>query len=394
MASAYDILLQKITDKTLTIGVVGLGYIGVPLSIAVAQNQINIIGFDIIKSRVETLNQGKSYLKDIADNVIKEITDSGFFSATDDMSRLKEADVIIICVPTPLSKNRGIDLSFVENTAKTISKYLRKGQLVSLESTTYPGTTEEIITPILESGGLKSEEDFFLAYSPEREDPGNKEFSTDSISKIVGGSGEKSLNLAQKTYELFIGNVISVSSTKIAEAVKLTENIFRSINIALVNELKVIFNHMDIDVWEVIDAAATKPFGYMPFYPGPGIGGHCIPIDPFYLTWKAHEYDVSTRFIELAGEVNRSMPRYVVDNTANALNAHFGKSLKDSKILVIGVAYKKDIDDARESPALNVISLLKKSLADIDYYDPFVTSIDERKIGKMNSIKWTKEQLY
>lgn len=393
MPTPFDELNKKIGDKTLTVGVIGLGYVGLPLSIAVASKNINVIGFDVLKSRASMLNEGRSYLKGIDNKVIQGMLDSNNFSATDNMTRLDEPDVLIICVPTPLSKNREPDLSYVSYTAETISKYIRKGQLIALESTTYPGTTSELIKPIIEKSGLKSGEDFFLAYSPEREDPGNIDFSTATISKVVGGSGEHATELANKIYSIFIDKVVPVSSTRVAEAVKLTENIFRSINIALVNELKVIFSHMDIDIWEVIDAAATKPFGYMPFYPGPGLGGHCIPIDPFYLTWKAHEFDISTRFIELAGEINCAMPEYVVSNTAKALNTHLAKAMNGSKILVVGVAYKRDVDDYRESPSFDVIAQLRKRLATVDYYDPFIPSLDTEEVGQMNSIELSKETI-
>lgn len=393
MNKYYKDLKEKISEKNLTVGVIGLGYVGIPLSITIAKHDIKVLGFDISKTRTQILNDKKSYLKGVLDSEISDIIESGKFSATHNFSRLSEPEVLIICVPTPLSKNREPDLSYVRETTTTISKYLRKGQLISLESTTYPGTTSELLEPILESTGLKSGEGFFLAYSPEREDPGNKDFSTKTISKVVGGNGELASDLAISVYGLFIDKVVKVNSTKIAECVKLTENIFRSVNIALVNELKIIFTEMGVDIWDVINAASTKPFGFMPFYPGPGLGGHCIPIDPFYLTWKAHEYGLSTRFIELAGEINLSMPSYVVDRSERALNEHLTKPFNGSKILVVGVAYKKNIDDYRESPALDVINILKNRFADVSYYDPFIPSIDEEEIGEMHSINWEENRL-
>ncbi|KAB0675266.1 nucleotide sugar dehydrogenase, partial [Aureimonas leprariae] len=326
-------------------------------------------------ARVEQINRGESFIKHIPTEAIAEATRDGRFQATVDFNLLREADAILIAVPTPLSKQREPDLSYVERTVEAIAPRLRKGHLVVLESTTWPGTTVEIIEPRLEAGGLKSGTDFFLAFSPEREDPGNLDFSTSTIPKVVGGDGADALALASELYSALVSKTVPVSSTATAEAVKLTENIFRAVNIALVNELKVIYAKMGIDVWEVIDAAKTKPFGFMPFYPGPGLGGHCIPIDPFYLTWKAREFDVSTRFIELAGQINTEMPHYVVDRVAEALDRRTGKGLNGARILVVGIAYKKNIEDMRESPSLRLIEILEGRGAQTDYHDPFVPII-------------------
>ena len=320
------------------------------------------------------MKAGKTYIKHFSDEVIIGMSNSGLFDATTDFSRIGEADAILICVPTPLNQNREPDLSYIIDTTDAIVPWLRKGQLVVLESTTYPGTTEEIMLPRLESNGLTHGTDFFLAYSPEREDPGNIEFSTGKIPKVVGGHNADATELAAYLYSQLVVKVAQVSSTKTAEAVKLTENIFRSVNIALVNELKVIFHRMGIDVWEVIEGAKSKPFGYMPFYPGPGLGGHCIPIDPFYLSWKAREYDMTTRFIEIAGEINTSMPEYVVSTVMEALNDQ-AKPLKNSSVLIIGLAYKKDVDDTRESPSFRLMKILKDKGARVDYHDPYIPEI-------------------
>lgn len=373
---SVDEIKQKFESADASIAVVGLGYVGLPLVNALYNNGFDVIGFDVDEKRVESLNAGVSPIKHIESKDFADMIEAGKFKATTSPDSLANADAIIICVPTPLTKQREPDLKYVVETTKVIAKHLKPGQVITLESTTYPGTTTGVMKPILESEtGLVSGQDFFLAYSPEREDPGNEKFSAQNTPKVVGGDGELALELATKLYEKFIGKVVSVSTPETAEAVKLTENIFRAVNIALVNELKVVYSEMDIDVWEVIDAASTKPFGFMPFYPGPGLGGHCIPIDPFYLTWKAREYDVHTRFIELAGEINNNMVRYVVDNLAEALSTHSEKSIKGSKILLCGVAYKRNVDDMRESPSLKIWEMLEERGAQVDYLDPYLPKI-------------------
>ncbi|MCO6051257.1 nucleotide sugar dehydrogenase [Mesorhizobium sp. RP14(2022)] len=358
-----------------TIAVVGLGYVGVPLVVTALKAGFPVLGFDIDPARVAVVNSGESFIRHIATEPIASALADGRFCATDDFARLGEADAILIAVPTPLSKQREPDLSFVEATADCIARTLRPGQLVVLESTTWPGTTEEILKPRLEATGLRSGIDFFLAYSPEREDPGNQQFSTASIPKVIGGDGDDARQLATALYDALVSRTVPVSSTATAEAVKLLENIFRGVNIALVNEMKTVFTPMGIDVWEVIEAAKTKPFGFMPFYPGPGLGGHCIPIDPFYLTWKAREFSVATRFIELAGEINTAMPHRVVEGLAWALDKQGGRGLNGANLLVLGVAYKKNIEDTRESPALKLISLMKERGAKVAYHDPLVPEI-------------------
>jgi UDP-N-acetyl-D-glucosamine dehydrogenase len=370
-----ETLLARFRERTATIGVIGLGYVGLPLLRTAAERGFSALGFDIDKAKVEILNAGGSYLRHISPASIAAVRDSGQLAATADFARLGEADAIILCVPTPLTKQREPDLSFIVSTTESVAPHLRAGQLIVLESTTYPGTTREVMQPILERAGLRSGRDFFLAYSPEREDPGNADFGTANIPKVVGGDGPEALRLATALYDGIVARTVPVASLEAAEAVKLTENIFRSVNIALVNELKVVFEAMGIDVWEVIEAAKTKPFGYMPFYPGPGLGGHCIPIDPFYLTWKAREFNIATRFIELAGEVNTAMPQRVVEKTSEALNARAARALKGARILVIGIAYKKNVDDTRESPALTIIELLEKRGAEVSFHDPFFTEI-------------------
>jgi len=368
-------MLERIAGRSYLIGIVGLGYVGVPLALAAVKAGFTVIGFDIDASRVDKLNQGKSQIKHISDAALKAAATAGKFSATADFGRLAEPDAILIAVPTPLTRHREPDLSYIEKTAEAIAPRLRAGQLIVLESTTWPGTTREVIKPILEKTGLASGKDFYLAFSPEREDPGNEAFGTATIPKIVGGEGAAALELANALYGALVVRTVPVSSTATAEAVKLTENIFRSVNIALVNELKVIYDAMGIDIWEVIDAAKTKPFGFMPFYPGPGLGGHCIPIDPFYLTWKAREYGIATRFIELAGEINTSMPVYVVARLAEALDRLAGRGLSGAKILLLGIAYKKNVDDMRESPALVLIEMLEKRGAEVAYFDPHIPII-------------------
>jgi UDP-N-acetyl-D-glucosamine dehydrogenase len=370
-----EALRRRFLDRSATIGVIGLGYVGLPLMLAATAAGFSVLGFDIDAPKVEGLNDGRSPLKHLGDARIGDVVAAGKFAATTDFGRLREADAILICVPTPLGRHREPDLSFVENTARAIAATLRPGQLVVLESTTWPGTTREVVRPILEAGGLKSGGDFFLAFSPEREDPGNREFSTSGIPKVVGGDGRTALDLACALYDQFVCRTVPVSSPETAEAVKLTENIFRAVNIALANELKIVFHTMGIDVFEVIEAAKSKPFGYMAFYPGPGLGGHCIPIDPFYLTWKARAFGIPTRFIELAGEINTAMPAYVVERTALELDRRFGRGLNGAKLLVVGVAYKKNIDDTRESPALAIIEKFEARGADVAFHDPHVPAI-------------------
>ncbi|MCG6551530.1 MAG: nucleotide sugar dehydrogenase [Candidatus Magnetominusculus sp. LBB02] len=369
-------LIDKIRTKTAVVGVIGLGYVGIPLVVEFCRAGFHCIGFDIDEVKVNALAAGKSYIKHIEEAKIKACLP--LFSPSSDFSRLTEADCIVICVPTPLGRHHEPDLSFVLNTTRTIAKYLTKGKLVVLESTTYPGTTDEDMRPILEAGGLKAGEDFFLAFSPEREDPNNKDFSTSTIPKVVGGLTPDCLAAAQALYDAIVVRTIPVSSTKAAEATKLLENIYRSVNIALVNELKMLFDKMGIDVWEVIEAAKTKPFGYQAFYPGPGLGGHCIPIDPFYLEWKAREYEVSTRFINLAGEINTSMPHYVIAKTIEALSEK-GKSIKGAKVLILGLSYKKDLDDIRESPSLKLYDILQKKGAVVDYNDPYIPEMPKTR---------------
>ncbi len=369
----------------LRVAIIGCGYVGLPLGLRFAEAGHRVMGFDTDPAKVEKLNQGKTYIQHIPQNKIQQFVQSKHFGATTDFARLADVDAVIICVPTPLDQRREPDLSYVEQTARSIRPHLQRGQLVVLESTTYPGTTEELVLPILEETGMKCPiahgpehdqigTDFFLAFSPEREDPGNKQYGLAQIPKVVGGVNPPSGRAAAALYAQIVAKVIPVSTTKAAEMTKLLENIFRCVNIALVNELKMLGMRMGIDIWEVIDAASTKPFGFMPFYPGPGLGGHCIPVDPFYLSWKAREYDFATRFIELAGEVNTAMPYHVVDSVATALNER-QKAIKGSKILVLGVAYKKDVDDLRESPALKIIEQLTLRGAKVDYNDPYFAQI-------------------
>ena len=370
-----DELCERFSHCRAGVGVVGLGYVGLPLVSALTARGFQVVGFDIDPEKVASLNGGRSYIRHIPDAKIREMVESGRFQATSDFARLAEVDAILICVPTPLTRHREPDLAYVVSTTEMIAAHLKPGHLIALESTTYPGTTKDVMRPILERGGLRSGVDFFLAYSPEREDPGNPVYSTAAIPKVVGGDGPHALRLACALYGQIVAGVVPVSSCETAEAVKLTENIFRAVNIALVNELKVVYDAMGIDVWEVIDAAKTKPFGFMPFYPGPGLGGHCIPIDPFYLTWKAREYDIATRFIELAGQINTAMPRHVVERLAAALNDRFAKGMKGARVLVLGVAYKKNVDDVRESPTFKLIELLEGRGALVSFYDPYVPEI-------------------
>lgn len=371
MSRELLLLEVRIKNKEARVGVIGLGYVGLPLVKLFLGSGFRVTGFDIDPSKVASLNRGRSYIRHISAREIRGFLAKKAFRATSDFSRLREMDVIIICVPTPLDAHKNPDLSYVLSTSRVISKYLRKGQLVVLESTTYPGTTEEEMLPILEQSGLRAGRDFSLAFSPERENPGDKIYSTEKIPKVIGGLTANCLELARALYGQIVVGTVPVSSPRVAEAVKLLENIFRSVNIAMVNEMKIIFERLGIDIWEVIQAASTKPFGYMPFYPGPGYGGHCIPVDPYYLTWKAKEVDYQTKFIELAGELNTRMPYYVVNKTIEALNGQ-GKSIRGARVLVLGVAYKKDIDDQRESPSLKIISLLRDKGARVAYNDPYV----------------------
>lgn len=364
------VLLEKINSKTAVIGIVGLGYVGLPLMLRFNDIGFRVLGIDIDKSKVDKLNAGKSYIEHIPAARIAAAREHGF-EATADFSRASECEALIMCVPTPLNKYREPDMSFVINTIDSLKVHLRVGQLVSLESTTYPGTTEEELLPRVQANGLKVGEDIFLVYSPEREDPGNPNFETRTIPKVIGGHTANCLEVGEALYGHAIDKVVSVSSTKTAEMVKLLENIHRAVNIGLVNEMKIVADRMGIDIFEVVDAAATKPFGFTPYYPGPGLGGHCIPIDPFYLTWKAREYGVNTRFIELAGEVNRAMPEYVISKLVDGLNEQ-GKSLKGSRILVLGIAYKKNVDDMRESPSVEIMELVESKGAVVAYSDPHV----------------------
>lgn len=377
------------------IAVVGLGYVGLPLSLQFARNGIHVLGLDVDKQKVDSLNNGKSYIKHIEAAAIAEALNAGTFTASTDFSRISETEAAIICVPTPLNKNREPDIGYILETGKTIAPHLAKGCLVVLESTTYPGTTDEDLLGVLEEGsGMKAGEDFHLAFSPEREDPGNPDSVVSKIPKVVGGYTPNCLKKAADLYRKAIKTIVPVSSCRAAEATKLLENTFRAVNIALVNELKIVYEAMGIDVWEVIDSAKTKPFGFMPFYPGPGLGGHCIPIDPFYLTWKAREYGQHTRFIELAGEINTSMPQYVIQRVAEALNEK-RKSLNGSKVLIMGVAYKPDVDDDRESPSYVLMNLLKERGVEVGYYDPHIPVIrPSREHGHwagIKSLSWTRE---
>ncbi len=374
-----DQLIEKIKDKEATVGVIGLGYVGLPLVLEFGKAGFPVIGFDIDQNKVDRLGRGESYIKHIPSKSIKELLERGKQEFTSDFAKVSEMDCILICVPTPLDKNRTPDMTYIVSTARQISPHMRKGQIVILESTTYPGTTWGILATELEvHSSLKAGEDFYLAYSPEREDPNNPNFSTATIPKVIGADSEKELEAANLLYKAIVSKTVPVSNTMTAEATKLMENIFRSVNIALVNEMKIILDKMGIDVWEVIEAASTKPFGFMPFYPGPGLGGHCIPIDPFYLTWKAREYEVPTRFIELAGEVNVSMPQYVVEKILTALNSS-GKSAKGSKILVLGVAYKKDVDDDRESTSYKIMEILVNLGAEVEFNDPYIPVVGPKR---------------
>ena len=376
--TTLETLGQSISQQTAKVGVVGLGYVGLPLLDAYISAGYSTIGYDVDSKKTEALNQGQSYIAHIQNSTIQSWLDKDKFEATTDMDRLGEADVILICVPTPLSESRDPDLKYVEMTTSAIAKTLRPGQMVILESTTYPGTTKDVLLPILAETGLEPGKDFFLAYSPEREDPGNPDFTAGTIPKVVGGLEPNSLKLATEFYEKAITKVIPVDSCEVAEACKILENTYRSVNIAIVNELKVLFQKIGIDVWEVIEAAKTKPFGFQAFYPGPGLGGHCIPIDPFYLSWVARKHGMPTKFIELAGEINMSMPMFVINRLAEALNQN-GKPIKGSKIGIFGMAYKKDVDDPRESPSFKLMELLEERGAEISYVDPHIPRLPKMR---------------
>src|SRR5215472_4919847 len=376
------------------VAIVGLGYVGLPLSLQFARSCTEVIGIDVDPQKVELINKGQSYIKHVSGDGIRELVDGGKFSATADFSRIREVEAVIICVPTPLNKNREPDISFIINTGSAIAPHLRKGMLVTLESTTYPGTTDEDLRSVLESGsGMKAGIDFHLAFSPEREDPGNGHSKVALIPKVIGGLTPACLERAKAVYGRAIQTLVPVSSCRVAEATKLLENIFRSVNIALANELKLIYGAMGIDIWEVIEAAKTKPFGFMPFYPGPGLGGHCIPIDPFYLTWKAREYGKHTRFIELAGEINTAMPEHVAHRIADALNAR-NKAVRGSRVLILGLAYKPNVDDERESPSYVLMNLLQERGAEVTYYDPYVPVIkptrEHSQFTGRRSVEWNR----
>lgn len=390
-------LCQRIKARDYTIGIMGLGYVGLPLALVAVRAGFKVIGFDIDERRVALLNRGESGIAHIETTALTEALRDERFRTTSDFSELGVPDAILIAVPTPLNRQREPDLTYVENSTRQIAARLRPGQLVVLESTTWPGTTTEVLKPLLEGGSLLCGRDFFLAFSPEREDPGNTQYGTATIPKVVGADDDCSRLIADALYKALIVRTVPVSSAATAEAVKLTENIFRSVNIALVNELKVIYGRMGINVWEVIEAANTKPFGYMPFYPGPGLGGHCIPIDPFYLTWKAREFNIATRFIELAGEINRNMPNYVIAVLAEGLSRKQRKALNGANVLVVGIAYKKNIDDIRESPSLVLMELLAERGVHFDYYDPFVPVVPKTRehahLAGMKSINWSVETI-
>lgn len=396
MSKIEKVLKEKITSREAKVGIIGMGYVGLPLAMALSQKGFYVLGFDIDEEKVKLLKERKNYIKHIDEEKFYKMVSSKNFEATSDFSKLKLCDVILICVPTPLTIQREPDMSYIISTAEAIKDNLRFGQLIVLESTTYPGTTDELLREILEKNGLKEGKDFLLAFSPEREDPGRKDFTTTTTPKVVGGVSKISNEIAVYFYEQFIEKVVPVSNSRTAEATKLTENIFRAVNIALVNELKMAFDRMGIDIWEVLDAASTKPFGFMRFNPGPGWGGHCIPLDPFYLSWKVKEFGFSTRFIELAGEINWRMPEYVIEKVISSLNSE-KKAVKGSKILILGIAYKKNIDDARETPAFEIIQKLLSLEADIDYYDPYVpicpSTRKHKNLSGMKSISLKRDTL-
>jgi len=387
----HEQAIEKFRSRKAKVGILGLGYVGLPLASCFAECGFSTVGFDTDSHKIEQLAQGRSYIAHISSERLAPLVRDRRLEPSSDFGRLADCDAAIICVPTPLGDGRTPDLRYVVETAQTVRKHIHRGQLVVLESTTYPGTTDEVLLPIFAESGLKVGEDYYLAFSPEREDPANGQFTTRTIPKLVGGVTPACLQVAAAAYSEMAEHVVQVSSARVAEAAKLLENIYRCVNIAMVNELKLLFERMDIDIWEVIRAASTKPFGFMPFYPGPGLGGHCIPIDPFYLSWKARQYDVPTRFIELAGEINSAMPAHVVERLVEGLNL-IGRPLKDSRILLIGVAYKRDVDDVRESPALAIIRLLDSRLASVSYHDPHVPRLRSRHLAReMASVALTPE---
>ena len=388
-------MLERIKNKDFTVGLIGLGYVGLPLALEFVENGIRVVGFELDARKCEFLKAGKTYIKHIPAERIAAAAATGLLDATTDLDRLGEPDALLIAVPTPLDEHREPDLGPVIAATRAISMRLRKGQLVVLESTTYPGTVDEVMRPILEeASGLSAERDFWLAFSPEREDPNNPSFNTRTIPKVIGGHTPEATAIAKAVYDHVIVRTVTVSSTRAAEATKLLENIYRSVNIAMINELKMVFDRMGIDIWEVIEAAKTKPFGFQAFYPGPGLGGHCIPIDPFYLTWKAKEFDINTRFIELAGEINTGMPEYVVGRTMHALNGQ-KKAINGSRVLLLGMAYKKNIDDLRESPSIKLVELLLKVGARLDYHDPYIPAFQDEhdKSIRLSSVPLTAEGL-
>jgi len=386
-----DIQIEKFKNRSATIGLIGLGYAGLPLALTFAESGFDTIGFDIDLGKIAALSRGHSYIGHLSSERFQRLIRDGQFRPTSEFAELANCDMAIICVPTPLGQGRSPDLSHVISTTKTVKRYLHTGQLVVLESTTYPGTTDELLLRVLAESGLRVGHEFFLAFSPEREDPANREFDTRTIPKVVGGVTTECLRVATTAYQQVIRKIVPVSSARVAESTKLLENIYRCVNIAMINELKMLLERMEIDVWEVIEAASTKPFGFSVFYPGPGLGGHCIPVDPFYLSWKAREYDFPARFIELAGEINAAMPEHVVVRLSDALNLA-GKALRDAEILLIGVAYKRDTDDVRESPALTIIRLLERRLAHVSYHDPLVRVLRSRYLGRtMESVSLTPE---
>lgn len=394
MVASFDSLLAKIQSKKARVGIIGLGYVGLPLARAFSESGFPVLGFDIDTAKIQKLQRGESYIKQIPSDSIRRLRDRGF-EATDRFDRLDEPDAILICVPTPLTDAREPDLTYIVNSAHAITNQLRPGQLIVLESTTYPSTTRNVVLPILESGGLREGSEFYLAFSPEREDPGNPSHTVSNIPKVVGGLSQYAGDLACALYGAITSKVVRVSTPEVAEATKILENTYRAINIALVNEMKVLYDRMGIDIWEVIDAAKTKPFGFQAFYPGPGLGGHCIPIDPFYLTWVARQYGMTTRFIELAGEVNTSMPTYVVNKIADALNDR-SKPVKGSKVAILGMAYKKDVDDPRESPGFELMDLLMRKGADVTYHDPHIPTLPRMRHYphlQMSSSPLTREYL-
>jgi UDP-N-acetyl-D-glucosamine dehydrogenase len=390
-------LLDRLESRQATLGVIGLGYVGLPLSAAAHRAGFRVLGFDVDASKIDKLSRGESPVGTVPQSVVETMCADGRFHATDQVSALKEVDALIICVPTPIDLHRNPDLSYVVATADMIATILRPGQIVVLESTTWPGTTDEIVKPILEAAGLKAGEDFLLAYAPEREDPGNPNFETSTIPRVIGADDDASRRAAELIYAPIVSRIIPVSSTRTAEAVKLTENIYRAVNIALVNELKLIYGKMGINIWEVIDAAKSKPFGFQAFYPGPGLGGHCIPIDPFYLTWKAREFEVPTRFIELAGEVNADAPRAVISALVEGLSVRLRKSLAGSRVLLLGLAYKKNVDDMRESPSLTILEQLEARGAIVEFYDPHIPVVPPTRehavLTGRKSIIWSRERL-